>query len=294
MAELIDGKEVSQHIRKGVAEGVGTLKRESGIIPGLAAVLVGNNPASEIYVRNKRKACEQVGIYSEEYKLPEDTSENELLLLINKLNNDKNIHGILVQLPLPNQINSERILRSVFPSKDIDGFHPENVGLLLEGNPRFVSCTPNGIIKLLDFYRIEILGKEAVVVGRSNIVGKPTAILLLHRHATVTICHSRTIPLGDVTRRADILVAAIGRERLITQDMVKEGAVVIDVGINRNAEGKLVGDVDFEGVKEKASYITPVPGGVGPMTIAMLLWNTLESAKYSVRDSSQSKAETFK
>ena len=282
MAEIIDGKEVSQHIRKEVAEGVGALKRESGIIPGLAAVLVGNNPASEIYVRNKRKACEQVGIYSEEYKLPEDTSENELLLLINKLNNDKNIHGILVQLPLPNQINSERILRSVFPSKDIDGFHPENVGLLLEGNPRFVSCTPNGIIKLLDFYRIEILGKEAVVVGRSNIVGKPTAILLLHRHATVTICHSRTKPLGDVTRRADILVAAIGRERLITQDMVKEGAVVIDVGINRNSEGKLVGDVDFEGVKEKASYITPVPGGVGPMTIAMLLWNTLESAKYSL------------
>jgi len=282
MAEIIDGKEVSQHIRKEVAEGVGALKRESGITPGLAAVLVGNNPASEIYVRNKRKACEQVGIYSEEYKLPEDTSENELLLLINKLNNDKNIHGILVQLPLPNQINSERILRSVFPSKDIDGFHPENVGLLLEGNPRFVSCTPNGIIKLLDFYRIEILGKEAVVVGRSNIVGKPTAILLLHRHATVTICHSRTKPLGDVTRRADILVAAIGRERLITQDMVKEGAVVIDVGINRNSEGKLVGDVDFEGVKEKASYITPVPGGVGPMTIAMLLWNTLESAKYSL------------
>ena len=280
MAEIIDGKEVSQHIRKEVAEGVGALKRESGIIPGLAAVLVGNNPASEIYVRNKRKACEQVGIYSEEYKLPEDTSENELLLLINKLNNDKNIHGILVQLPLPNQINSERILRSVFPSKDIDGFHPENVGLLLEGNPRFVSCTPNGIIKLLDFYRIEILGKEAVVVGRSNIVGKPTAILLLHRHATVTICHSRTKPLGDVTRRADILVAAIGHERLITQDMVKEGAVVIDVGINRNSEGKLVGDVDFEGVKEKASYITPVPGGVGPMTIAMLLWNTLESARY--------------
>jgi methylenetetrahydrofolate dehydrogenase (NADP+)/methenyltetrahydrofolate cyclohydrolase len=280
MAEIIDGKEVSQHIRKEVAEGVGALKRESGIIPGLAAVLVGNNPASEIYVRNKRKACEQVGIYSEEYKLPEDTSENELLLLINKLNNDKNIHGILVQLPLP--INSERILRSVFPSKDIDGFHPENVGLLLEGNPRFVSCTPNGIIKLLDFYRIEILGKEAIVVGRSNIVGKPTAILLLHRHATVTICHSRTKPLGDVTRRADILVAAIGRERLITQDMVKEGAVVIDVGINRNSEGKLVGDVDFEGVKEKASYITPVPGGVGPMTIAMLLWNTLESAKYSL------------
>ncbi len=279
MAELIDGKKVSQHIREEVAREVQELRTETGTTPGLAAVLVGDNPASEIYVRNKRKACEQVGIYSEEYRLSNETTQNELLSLIDKLNEDKKIHGILVQLPLPEQIDSTKILRSVSPSKDVDGFHPENVGLLVEGNPRFISCTPNGIMKMLDFYDIEIKGKEAVVVGRSNIVGKPTAVLLLHRHATVTICHSRTIRLDEVTRRADILVAAIGRPHFITEDMVKEGAVVIDVGINRNSEGKLIGDVDFEKVKEKASYITPVPGGVGPMTIAMLLWNTLESAK---------------
>ncbi len=279
MAELIDGKKVSQHIREEVAREVQKLRTETGTTPGLAAVLVGDNPASEIYVRNKRKACEQVGIYSEEYRLSNETTQNELLSLIDKLNEDKKIHGILVQLPLPEQIDSTKILRSVSPSKDVDGFHPENVGLLVEGNPRFISCTPNGIMKMLDFYDIEIKGKEAVVVGRSNIVGKPTAVLLLHRHATVTICHSRTIRLDEVTRRADILVAAIGRPHFITEDMVKEGAVVIDVGINRNSEGKLIGDVDFEKVKEKASYITPVPGGVGPMTIAMLLWNTLESAK---------------
>lgn len=284
MAELIDGKKVSQHIREEVAREVEKLKNETGTTPGLAAVLVGDNPASEIYVRNKRQACEQVGIYSEEYKLSKETTQNELLTLIERLNNDKKIHGILVQLPLPEQIDSTKILRSVSPSKDVDGFHPENVGLLVEGNPRFISCTPNGIMKMLDFYNIEIKGKEAVVVGRSNIVGKPTAILLLHRHATVTICHSRTTRLDEVARRADILVAAIGRPNFITEDMVKEGAVVIDVGINRDEDGKLIGDVDFEKVKRKASYITPVPGGVGPMTIAMLLWNTLESAKMRVGD----------
>jgi methylenetetrahydrofolate dehydrogenase (NADP+) / methenyltetrahydrofolate cyclohydrolase len=287
MSEIIDGKKVSQHIREEVASEVGKLKNETGTIPGLAAVLVGDNPASEIYVRNKRKACEQVGIYSEEYKLSKETTQNELLSLIDKLNDNKKIHGILVQLPLPEQIDSTKILRSVSPSKDVDGFHPENVGLLVEGNPRFISCTPNGIMKLLDFYNIEIKGKEAVVVGRSNIVGKPTAILLLHRHATVTVCHSRTARLDEVTRRADILVAAIGRPNFITEDMVKEGAVVIDVGINRNEEGKLIGDVDFEAVREKASFITPVPGGVGPMTIAMLLWNTLESAKRTTGVASQ-------
>lgn len=284
MAELIDGKKVSQHIREEVAREVQKLKDETGITPGLAAVLVGDNPASEIYVRNKRKACEQVGIYSEEYKLSKETTQSELLSLIDQLNNNVKIHGILVQLPLPEQIDSTKILRSVSPLKDVDGFHPENVGLLVEGNPRFISCTPNGIMKMLDFYNIEIKGKEAVVVGRSNIVGKPTAMLLLHRHATVTICHSRTSRLNEVTRRADILVAAIGRPHFVTEDMVKEGAVVIDVGINRDKDGKLIGDVDFEKVKEKASYITPVPGGVGPMTIAMLLWNTLESAKMLVRE----------
>ena len=279
MAQIIDGKEVSQHIRKEVADEVLKLKEERGITPGLAAVLVGDNPASQIYVRNKRKACEEAGIYSEEYRLAEETTEEELLSLIIKLNEDKRIHGILVQLPLPKQINETKILRAVSPFKDIDGFHPENVGFLVEGNPRFIPCTPHGIIKLLDYYRIEIQGKEAVVVGRSNIVGKPVSLLLLHRHATVTICHSRTRPLEEVTRRADILVAAMGRAKFITGNMVKEGVAVIDVGINRLDDGKLVGDVDFESVREKASYITPVPGGVGPMTIAMLLWNTLSSAK---------------
>jgi methylenetetrahydrofolate dehydrogenase (NADP+)/methenyltetrahydrofolate cyclohydrolase len=279
MAKIIDGKEVSQHIRKEVADEVLRLKEERGITPGLAAVLVGDNPASQIYVRNKRKACEEAGIYSDEYRLAEGTTEDELLSLIMKLNEDQRIHGILVQLPLPKQINETKILRAVSPLKDIDGFHPENVGFLVEGNPRFIPCTPHGIIKLLDYYKIEIQGKEAVVVGRSNIVGKPVSLLLLHRHATVTICHSRTKPLEEVTRRADILVAAMGRAKFITGNMVKEGVAVIDVGINRLDDGKLVGDVDFESVREKASYITPVPGGVGPMTIAMLLWNTLSSAR---------------
>jgi len=279
VAELIDGKVVSQSVRDEVAELASKLKQDTGIVPGLAAVLVGDDPASEIYVRNKRKACEKVGIYSEEHKLPAETTEEQLLGLVNKLNEDTKIHGILVQLPLPGHIDETRILRTVSPLKDVDGFHPYNVGLLVEGNPRFVSCTPGGIIKMLDFYNIDIKGKEVVVVGRSNIVGKPVSILLLHRHGTVTICHSRTKPLEEVTRRADILVAAIGRANFITADMVKDGAVVIDVGINRKDDGKLTGDVDFEAVSEKASYITPVPGGVGPMTIAMLLYNTYLSAK---------------
>ena len=279
MSELIDGKKVSEDTRAEIAKGIEELKSSSGITPGLAAVLVGDDPASEIYVRNKRKACEKVGIYSEEHKLPAETTEEELLELVNKLNNDDKIHGILVQLPLPDHINETNILRNVSPLKDVDGFHPENVGRLVEGNPRFISCTPYGIIKMLDYYNIEIKGAEAVVVGRSNIVGKPVGILLLHRHATVTTCHSRTKNLGEVTRRADILVAAIGRPNFITADMVKDGAVVIDVGINRNEEGKLTGDVDFANLSDKVSYITPVPGGVGPMTITMLLWNTLESAK---------------
>jgi methylenetetrahydrofolate dehydrogenase (NADP+)/methenyltetrahydrofolate cyclohydrolase len=279
MSELIDGKKVSEDTRAEIAKGIEELKSSSGITPGLAAVLVGDDPASEIYVRNKRKACEKVGIYSEEHKLPAETTEEELLELVNKLNNDDKIHGILVQLPLPDHINETNILRNVSPLKDVDGFHPENVGRLVEGNPRFISCTPYGIIKMLDYYNIEIKGAEAVVVGRSNIVGKPVGILLLHRHATVTTCHSRTKNLGEVTRRADILVAAIGRANFITADMVKDGAVVIDVGINRNEEGKLTGDVDFANLSDKVSYITPVPGGVGPMTITMLLWNTLKSAK---------------
>ena len=279
MAELIDGKKVSQDTREEIKQNVSELKDKTGVIPGLAAVLVGEDPASEIYVRNKRKACADCGMYSEEHKLPSETTEEELLLLVDKLNSDPNIHGILVQLPLPDQINETNILRAITPMKDVDGFHPENVGRLVEGNPRFVSCTPAGILKMLDYYDLEIKGKEAVIIGRSNIVGKPVSLLLLHRHATVTICHSRTQDLPSVARKADILVAAIGRAKFVTEDMVKEGAVVIDVGINRNDEGKLVGDVDFENVSNKASYITPVPGGVGPMTITMLLWNTLESAK---------------
>ena len=279
MAQIIDGKEVSQHIRAEVAKGVAELVGKSGVTPGLAAVLVGENPASEIYVRNKRKACADAGMYSEEHKLPSETTQEELLSLVEKLNHDPDIHGILVQLPLPDHINETIVLRAVSPDKDVDGFHPYNVGLLVEGNPRFISCTPHGIIKMLEYYDIDIKGKEAVVVGRSNIVGKPVSMLLLHRHATVTICHSRTRDLAEVTGRADILVAAIGRANFVTEDMVKEGAVVIDVGINRNEEGKLTGDVDFVNVEKKASYITPVPGGVGPMTISMLLWNTLESAK---------------
>jgi len=276
---LIDGKVVSQSVRDEVAELASKLKQDTGTVPGLAAVLVGDDPASEIYVRNKRKACEKVGIYSEEHKLPAETTEEQLLGLVNKLNEDTKIHGILVQLPLPGHIDETKILRTVSPLKDVDGFHPYNVGLLVEGNPRFVSCTPSGIIKMLDFYNIGIKGKEVVVVGRSNIVGKPVSMLLLHRHGTVTICHSRTKDLKEVTGRADILVAAIGRANFITADMVKDGAVVIDVGINRKDDGKLTGDVDFEAVSEKASYITPVPGGVGPMTIAMLLYNTYLSAK---------------
>lgn len=278
MGELIDGRKVSEDTRQEISDKVSKLKKEKGVIPGLAAVLVGDNPASDIYVRNKRKACEKAGMYSEEHRLSGETSEDELLELVNRLNNDEKIHGILVQLPLPDHIDDSKILRAVSPAKDVDGFHPENVGLLVSGNPRFVSCTPYGIIKMLDYYGIDPKGKEAVVVGRSNIVGKPVSMLLLHRHATVTICHSRTRDLGEVTRRADILVAAIGRANMITEDMVRERAVVIDVGINRKDDGKLTGDVDFDKVSQKASYITPVPGGVGPMTITMLLWNTLESA----------------
>lgn len=281
MGELIDGKKVAKETRAQIADETAKLIADTGVTPGLAAVLVGEDPGSQIYVRNKRKACAEAGIYSEEHKLPEETTEDELLSLIDKLNNDEKIHGILVQLPLPKHINETKILHSVDPSKDVDGFHPENVGRMVEGNPRFLPCTPQGIIRLLDAYEIPIEGKNAVIIGRSNIVGKPISMLLLHRHATVTICHSRTKTLEEITKRADILVAAIGRPKFVTADMVKDGVVVIDVGINRMSDGKLAGDVDFEEVSKKASFITPVPGGVGPMTIAMLLWNTLKSAKMS-------------
>ena len=280
--KLIDGKLVSKEIREIIRSKAAKIKEESSRIAGLAAVLVGEDPASQIYVRNKRKACEDVGIYSEEHKLTESTTQNELLELINKLNNDKNINGILIQLPLPSHIDESLILNSVAPDKDVDGFHPINAGYLFEGKPSFIPCTPHGIIKMLEFYEIEIEGKNAVVLGRSNIVGKPASILLLQKNATVTICHSRTKDLAKILSAADIIVAAIGRANFVKKDMVKKGAVVIDVGINRLETGKLAGDVDFAEVSKVCSYITPVPGGVGPMTITMLLWNTVLSLEKSI------------
>ena len=280
--ELIDGKLVASKIREEIKDRVAEIKSKHSRIPGLAAILVGDDPASEIYVRNKRKACEDVGIYSEEHKLSGDIAQEDLLKLINRLNGDENINGILVQLPLPEHIDDSTVLNSVSPEKDVDGFHPINAGLLFEGKPRFIACTPHGIIKMLEFYDIDIEGKNAVVLGRSNIVGKPASMLLLQKNATVTICHSRTRNLDAVLKSADLIVAAIGRAHFVTSKMVKEGSIIIDVGINRLDDGKLVGDVDFENVKDIASYITPVPGGVGPMTITMLLWNTVVSLEQSV------------
>ena len=278
-AKIIDGKALALRLREDIAQEVSGLREKTGIKPGLAAVLVGDNPASAVYVRNKKIACEKAGLYPQEHLLPASTTQEGLLALIHQLNGDPQIHGILVQLPLPSHIESKAILQAVSPEKDADGFHPVNVGRLVEGNPVFVPCTPKGVIHMIDSTGLDIAGKRAVVIGRSNIVGKPVAMLLLHRHATVTICHSRTKDLPAVVHEADIVIAAIGKPLFVTPDMVKEGAVVIDVGINRLADGKLVGDVDFDRVKERAGWITPVPGGVGPMTIAMLLQNTLESAK---------------
>lgn len=275
-AKILNGKYVAEKIRHDLSIKVKNIKDKTGRVPGLAVVLVGDDPASKTYVSMKEKACKKVGIYSEVYKLKADAQEHELLKLIHQLNSDEKIDGILVQLPLPGHIDEKKIIDAIKPEKDVDGFHPVNIGKLLINEKGFIPCTPYGIIKLLDYYGIEIEGKNAVVVGRSNIVGKPLAVLLLHRNATVTICHSRTKNLPDITKKADILVAAVGKARIITSDMVKEGAVVIDVGINR-IEGKLRGDVDYEKVKEKASWITPVPGGVGPMTITMLLNNTIEA-----------------
>ncbi|MGE3154655.1 MAG: bifunctional methylenetetrahydrofolate dehydrogenase/methenyltetrahydrofolate cyclohydrolase FolD [Nitrospiraceae bacterium] len=278
-AQLIDGKALAQQIRERIAKDVVDLVAQKGVRPGLAAILVGDDPASHIYVRNKQKACDAAGIYVDENKLPTSTTQAELLRLIEKVNADPKIHGILVQLPLPKHIDSKVILDSVSPLKDADGFHPYNFGRLVEGNPIFEACTPKGVIKMIESTGVAIESKRAVVLGRSNIVGKPAALLLLHRHATVTICHSKTKDLPAVCREADILVVAIGKAKFVTADMVREGAMVIDVGTNRTAEGKVVGDVDYEPVSRKAGWISPVPGGVGPMTIAMLLDNTLESAK---------------
>ena len=278
---LIDGKKVSVEVRAHLAKEVKELKEKTGRVPGLATVLVGDDPASAVYVRNKNKICRELGFKSFEQKLSLDTSEAKLLQLIKELNSNNDIHGILVQLPLPNQIDSEKILQAIDPNKDVDGFHPINVGKLVVGNALLTPCTPSGIIKLLDHYEIDISGKHAVVLGRSNIVGKPVSMLLLQRNATITICHSRTKNLEEITRSADILVAAIGRANFVTENMVSKGAIVIDVGINR-VDGKLTGDINFETVSKKASYITPVPGGVGPMTIALLMENTLKAFKESI------------
>lgn len=278
MPLLIDGKKISTEIKDELKVTVEELKKQ-GVETCLAVIQVGDDPASSIYVRNKKRACAYVGIESLSYELPEETTEDQLVKLVKELNENDNVHGILVQLPLPKHINADMIIRTISPDKDVDGFHPESVGRLCIGEPGFVSCTPAGIIQLLKRSGIEIEGKECVVVGRSNIVGKPMSILLLRENGTVTITHSRTKDLKEVTRRADILVVAIGKPKFITADYVKEGAVVIDVGMHRNEENKLCGDVDFDDIKDKVSAITPVPGGVGPMTIAMLMYNCVEAAK---------------
>ena len=279
MVSIIDGNKIAQDIRNEVRRSAILLKEQTGVIPGLAVVLVGEDPASQVYVGRKAKACAEVGFLSREYKLPAETDEEKLLKIIKKLNKDKFIHGILVQLPLPKHISTEKIIAAIDPHKDVDGFHPYNVGGLVTGTPLFIPCTARGIMELLARAGIELAGKEAVVVGRSNIVGKPIALLLLAQNATVTMCHSRTKDLPLVTGRADVLIAAIGKPHMIKANMVKEGAVVIDVGVNRLRDGKLAGDVAFDEVAAKASFITPVPGGVGPMTIAMLMQNTLDAAK---------------
>ena len=283
MGVIIDGKAVAKEVQKQIKESVEGLERRWGLVPGLAVVLAGDDPASHIYVRNKEKACKEVGIQSFEHLLAPTISERDLLALVHQLNKDKRVHGILVQLPLPAHINAEKILEAVSPHKDIDGFHPVNQGLLVLGADGFKPCTPMGIMKLLESANCDPKGKNAVVVGRSNIVGKPVALMLLGKHATVTICHSRTASLRDEVSRADILIVAIGKAGLVRGDWVKPGAVVIDVGVNRSPGGKLCGDVEFDTAKERASAITPVPGGVGPMTICMLLYNTLKAAKNSLQ-----------
>ena len=281
MAHIIDGKAIAAKIRTEIAAGVLELQKK-GVTPGLAVVLVGEDQASRVYVSMKEKACNDAGIFSVEHKLPSDTGEADLLALVDSLNLDPKIHGILVQLPLPSQIDTEKVLEAISPFKDVDGFHPYNVGRLSIGMPIFQPCTPFGVMVMLKEAGVELKGKEVVVVGRSNIVGKPVAMMCLAEHATVTLCHSRTRDLPDVVRRADVVIAAVGRPEMIKGDWIKEGAVVIDVGINRVGDRKLVGDVEYVGASQRASAITPVPGGVGPMTITMLLYNTLESAKRSL------------
>lgn len=278
MANIIDGKKISADIRGEIAAEVAEMKK-NGTTPGLAVIIVGENPASKVYVRNKGKGCAEVGMYSEIIEMEEETSEKTLIAKIAELNARSDIHGILVQLPLPKHINERAVIEAINPKKDVDAFAPVNIGEMMLGTADFLPCTPAGIMELLARSGVSVIGKECVVIGRSNIVGKPIAQLLLAANGTVTICHSRTRDLAEVTRRADILVVAIGKADFVTGDMVKEGVVVIDVGMNRKADGKLTGDVDYASVEPKASYITPVPGGVGPMTITMLLKNTLTAAK---------------
>lgn len=286
-AQIISGKQIAKEMKSELAADVADFIQNNGVVPCLAAVLVGDDPASQVYVRNKQRACDAVGMDSQLHRLPSETTEEELLTLVAKLNRDSAVHGILVQLPLPKQINEDRILRAINPAKDVDAFHPENVGLMVQGQPRFLPCTPHGVMQMLIRSGVPVSGKQAVVIGRSHIVGRPLSILLSQAgdcfngdggNATVTLCHSRTADLASVTRQADILISAIGKPKFVTADMVKPGAAVIDVGTNRTEDG-LVGDVDFEPVSEVAGWITPVPGGVGPMTITMLLYNTVDAAK---------------
>ncbi len=279
MAQIIDGKRISSEIRAEIKEKTEKFKESHGYAPGLAVIIVGTDPASQVYVRNKKRACEEIGFYSESYELPESTTQDDLISLVEKLNDDQNIHGILVQLPLPKHLNETEVLLKIRPEKDVDAFHPYNVGKIMIGDYNFLPCTPAGVMALISRNGIDVSGKSCVVIGRSNIVGKPMAMLLLHANGTVTICHSKTKNLKDICAEADILVAGIGKPNFVTADMVKEGAVVIDVGINRLPDGKLCGDVNFSEVEPKASYITPVPGGVGPMTITMLMQNTLTAAE---------------
>lgn len=282
MAKILDGKAVSQRVKNALKDETEKFIEKYGIKPGLAVVIVGDDPASRVYVNSKKKACAEIGYYSEEHALPESTTEDELLSLVEKLNGDEKIHGILVQLPLPKHIDEEKIINAINPKKDVDAFHPVNVGKIMIGNFDFLPCTPAGVMELIDDAGIDLTGKNCVVMGRSNIVGKPQAMLLLHKNATVTICHSKTKNIKEITKNADVLVAAVGRAQMFDGDYIKDGAVVIDVGMNRLENKKLVGDVDFESAEKKASYITPVPGGVGPMTIAMLMKNTLTAAKNAV------------
>lgn len=282
MTKLINGKEISEYIKNSVKNEVELLKQQ-GVSVGLAVIIVGDNPASKVYVANKEKACEALGIKSYKYALPESTTNEDLLKLIDELNLNKDIDGILCQLPLPKHLDEKIIINRILPEKDVDAFHPQNVGKIMIGDFDFLPCTPAGVIEMLKYENIDMSGKNCVVIGRSNIVGKPMSMLLLHNNATVTICHSKTKNLKEICANADILVVAIGRAKFVTADMVKEGAVVIDVGMNRDENGKLCGDVDFEAVKDKTAFITPVPGGVGPMTIAMLMKNTLTAAKNKIK-----------